>query len=393
VASLIRPQLWGMQKPPAGATLRSGHPLAPATAWLLNDGGGALAHDLGGRYPLTLSSGTALGPGGLLLDNNTAHRAEGAGPSINGAVPWSYLIRHRPGAINANMNLVNVGSVGANLQNLSFRIINSTTLAANSYNFDHSATVPAMVAGTSYTEVLATASDGSAFRQYHNGVEVLSSTWSAGTLNTDNNWQLGVSNQSFYFWAYQGEIETVYVYPRQLTPTEVAWLEAEPWAPLAPPAPTLRYWVVVAGSGAYTQSLSGTLATSGAFATRELSRGLAGTLATAGVVGKGIDQDLAGALATSSDIVRQTTKSPAGVLVSAGTIRRESSKSTAGTLATDGAAIGVRSMHRTLAGTLASVGALGRAMGKSLSGNLRLEGVLSGLGEVLRMLASVFAGR
>lgn len=150
-------------------------------------------------------------------------------------------------------------------------------------------------------------------------------------------------------------------------------------------------WHNAATGQAFSQSLAGTLTSSGALTKAITKPSLAGTVASAGSLAKAVTKPgLAGTVTTSGALAKQANKDLAGAVASAGSVTRTALKALAGTASSAGA-LAKAVAKPGLAGSSTPVGALAKQVNKALSGVLTSSGALTTVKVVLRSFAGTMA--
>lgn len=234
---------YGRTKPPAGATVDWGHPLANGLmgSWLYNENAGAVLASLvnpknsavvtgawtNGR--LIGGWGNAANPDSLVSSFMTVMVLfDPCGTWSNGAGRGS-IIERRPVANNAGWAIQNVfaGAVGA----VDFYVHASGSFTNN------------QTTGwaTSGVQNLTGTYDGVAIRTYRAG-KLIGSTAKAGgiTAGAGNLFQLG--HEPISPGTYAGCLLTAHLWNRPLVPADVAWLNQEPFAMIRSPR-AVQYFV------------------------------------------------------------------------------------------------------------------------------------------------------
>lgn len=244
---LLRPRAWGQQKPPLGAQILPGHPLAHGhlDGWLLNDlGGAADIRSLRGQTATQTNTAdrivTPAGPAVVATNSATVFSA-GVTPRLK---PTSALtlaayiyVPSAPAAVNQTMLHSGVigGTGGYHLglttAALPRLIINSTT----------SLTSQAVTAGNAY--LIVGTWNGTQSRVYINGVLASGPTAVSAITYGSEIVQLMSSNNASQ--QLRAGLVYAHIWDRALTGDEIQWLYTEPYAMIAPPG-TRRMWSVPA---------------------------------------------------------------------------------------------------------------------------------------------------
>lgn len=179
--------------------------------------------------------------------------------------------------------------------------------------------------------------------------------------------------------------------------------------------------VTEAGATQYSQSVAGTLTSSGALVnqtqkvlagslssggalTNQTQKPLAGTMTSSGALVKQTQKVLAGALSSVGALVNQAQKVLAGAMSSVGALVKQTRTSASGTLTSSGVMAATKVALVSIGGTLTSSGTLIKQTGKSLAGALApsgtitkrvstsLSGVLTSVGTLAKQTAKSFSG-
>jgi hypothetical protein len=233
---------YGQFKPPLGAQLNPGQPLARGLvgAWLLNEGGGTRAGDLSGNGNRLIAGATPAvwvpSPSGGALDFDTvsatsAHKSLRRVP--DGATHITVIARLK---WNTMANGPFVALNGQNRTGAGRMYYNSAGGGREAWQFTISGTVRASYGPGGLDAVgwytTACVYDGVDVRIYRNGV-----------LGTTTNWpgELGTSNDVLevgrYFntgGVWDGQIAYLLIYSRALTANEIAQLYYDPYAMFDP---------------------------------------------------------------------------------------------------------------------------------------------------------------
>jgi hypothetical protein len=381
MATLLRPAQWGLQKPPPGARLQAGHPLAPmgGAYWGLADGGGGRALDLGSNAAtLTISSalawsagrgGPALrGTGGLVTGGATSTRQTPHAPAVSA---WAWVCLDSLATTNGSGLLAHHTSDGSPSD--WFLYVASTGLV----NVDIPWVAGGVVTGATALALgrwylvgfTRTGASGSwTYQVWLNGRLDASATTGSNPNTGAQAFTLGHLSSTNNAYNLNGRIESAGMVPRALQGAEWQALTAAPFALIAPPAPCLRYWVVVSGGPTTTPlSLSGTQAQSGSLV-RQVTHALAGTQAQSGSVARSIAHRLAGTQAQAGTLVRAVTHLLSGTQAQTGSVTRTVTHRLAGTQAQSGSIVAIKAKVVTLAGTQAQSGSLTRTVAHPLGG-------------------------
>lgn len=253
------------QKPPAGSPVDWSHPLAAGLrlAMVFGEGAGNLAADAGPfMNPGSLVNGAGWGAGlagiaGVFDGTNDyadlGDRAHYTFPS-GGLSVVARIKRDR--AANAIDDLINKdsGSGTAREYNLGFYSDSKFywfLVDANASPTGYiGRTAPAFGSGA-WHDVACTYDGGGAnsgVRIYDNAARIDNANYSGGafTQMRDTSQPLYLGRTSAAFGAYfQGRIEHVYIYGRELSALDAAWLHIQPYDLFLPPRPTRSYSIPI----------------------------------------------------------------------------------------------------------------------------------------------------
>jgi len=340
---------------PASPLLDRGHPLAQGLlrTYPVYEGSGLNLRDLSGNDATGTFTGSGLtwgkGPSGYALDfdgladNYVALLATGALTSLSVAF-WVY-----PRA-NGLAALVSLGGLDA-AHAFNFFLTSGSTGITVFQNATAATLATTGTIGLNTWGHVALTWDGTTSRLYLNGIADVSSTVAFSQTATTK-WSLGLNVDRLGSYRLNGILDGVLLSNRVLAAAEIAGLVADSWQMLRRRSWRLK---VVAGGIANTQSLTGSLAATGA-----LIRGVAKTLTGSGTS--------AGALAN------RTAKPLAGSGTGAGLLVRRAVLVLAGTLAATGAL--AKQVGKPLAGAVTGTGSLVRRAALALTGALTAAGSL-----------------
>lgn len=261
MASLVGHRRWGLRKPALGSRVDWGHPLAEGllSCWLLNEGYGSILQDIAGAQDATLNTGSPIWQptaGGMAPTTTAGQYFAVRNPSVYG-VP-----------VATGMTICLVASVNASVgtQNgFQARAVGGSTLPIlglsstyNSINFitwgsvlDQLVLDPAPDhndQGRS-EQILATTNGAiTSKKMYYNGVFAIGSTPLTNTIAGAGFATAGIGGNATD-GAFVGRQSPVYVWRRELSAADAAWLAAEPYAFIIPPGPSISRFFL-AGSAA-----------------------------------------------------------------------------------------------------------------------------------------------
>ncbi len=145
------------------------------------------------------------------------------------------------------------------------------------------------------------------------------------------------------------------------------------------------------GGTLFTQSIAGTLTSSGAMArnarhllagaiasagtlTRQTTHSLAGSVSSAGSMLKQTARNLAGSIASAGSMIKQTARNLAGSIASSGSMIKQIARSLTGSISSSGVLTSIRAVLVSLAGSISSAGTLTRQTARSLAGSIASAG-------------------
>ena len=250
---------WGYTKPPVGAVLNSGHPLAKGLVgnWLFNEPGGFISHNLASPSGyLTLTGGAFSGIGNfngpaLNLVSASSEYAEYAG-TVASATPLSIAAWFNTTAAADIVSITNSGQT--NYFRLLVKLDKGVNHLQTAYtdgvtsNGNNGLLSPTYTLGTWALGVAVfTDAQHSTVYLLPNQIQVSSSGVAAiptGLAFTEIG-RFGTSGGNYL----NGAIDSVCIWNRALTPDEVSWLYREPFAMLAPPGPRRAYSLPASSGG------------------------------------------------------------------------------------------------------------------------------------------------
>lgn len=162
-------------------------------------------------------------------------------------------------------------------------------------------------------------------------------------------------------------------------------------------------FTAAAGGTTFTQSLSGSLTSSGALAKRT-NKPLSGSLTSSGAIAKRIGKTFSGSVTSTGtlSVTKVVLLALAGTLTASGTLLRRTGKGLTGSITPTGTV--TRSLVRTLAGSATPAGAVTRRTAKSVAGSVTssgtlaktvgkaLAGTLTAAGALIKRTAKTLAG-
>lgn len=372
---------WGLVKPPAGVQIDRGHPLAQGlvSLWPVNEGGGGILQDVAGENPIRLQGSPQWQPGQLGPDfqcsssqYGVAYKATSFTTDRATFAVWLRLDTAFA-AFQYNGILVNRGTVTQGMiVGLGGYLGYIWNDSSATYDWNSNLTVP-----TGRWSLCVVSVDPVQVKVFMNGQAVVRAN-SHASVTFNAQWYLGTDSNATGTRFVPGAFAGAAVWRRALSLGEIQGIYADPWQMFAPPV-WRRYVVPSVGGGggtAYTQSVGGTLTSSGTLVKQD-RKPLAGSMATAGALTKQERRALTGTLTTAGTVVKQPQKPLAGTLTTAGSIVRRPARALAGTLTTAGALAAQKTLLRALAGTLTSAGSLVKQSQKPLGGTLTTAGAVA----------------
>lgn len=229
---------WGNQKPPLGARIKHGHPLAHGlkSAWLFNEGGGGLFLDVAGSNHAT-ASGT-VSRSAESVDFTAAANSlvcTAASPVKTNRITVATWINPSTGArgdlvtcwlqgtSQSQFNLL----YGLSANRPAFYISDGAAL----YNSGDSGLL--MTVGN-WHFVVGTF-DGVAVRVFVDG-RIGASTATSPVLNTSSLTAVRFGDNAFGDGNFNGHMRSAMIWDRALSSSEILWLYGDPYAFIAPPA-------------------------------------------------------------------------------------------------------------------------------------------------------------
>lgn len=240
---------WGNQKPPLGASIKHGHPLAHGlkSAWLINEGGGGLFLDVGSANHAT-ASGTVPRSAESVDFTATANSLVCASPSpvktnritvatwINPATAsrGDLVTCWLQGSSQSQFNLL----YGLSANSPAFYISDGSSL----YNSGDSSRL--MTVGK-WHFVVGTF-DGAEAKVFVDG-RIGASTATSPVLNTSSLTAIRFGDNAFGDGNFNGHMRSAMVWDRALSSSEILWLYSDPYAFVAAPTARRRYFVAAGG--------------------------------------------------------------------------------------------------------------------------------------------------
>jgi hypothetical protein len=258
VAGLIRPRRWGRQRPPAGAQLLSGHPLAAGLDdfWVLTEGGGLAVQSLTGRHPARVNGSAVLTPDGLRLDGSSGGYAK--------TLPYPSLLPQVGVTLWVRARLLSTSTAGALLMHSAAETgsFDGWGVGVGNTTFDNAGNnLIGIIEGVAWQATAMPLGTHARTIAYTIRATNDQALWLDGLLaGSFNNTPTAPTSGSFTGLGgeapasnpWRGPAAVIYaagIWRRILTPADLDWLEAEPYALVEPAAPRLRYWVVVVAGG------------------------------------------------------------------------------------------------------------------------------------------------
>lgn len=246
-------------KPPAGSLLDPTHPLAQGLVgcWLFNEGGGLLANDLAQAHSGTLVGSPSFGLG--ISFNGSSQRIDfgdvlrvGQNPDARMSIDIRYYAR---GAVTTAQQLVSKRT-GTSV-NSDYLVYSSggdlywgTGTSADPGAWLPITEPPRNQWHSVVCTLSATGAQTGTKAVFVDGRLAVSSSYAAKAAATADPLRMGAGNASPTQY-FNGLLQHVRIYSRALSPYEVAWLYAEPYAMILPPEPRRRYFIPPA-AGAFT---------------------------------------------------------------------------------------------------------------------------------------------
>ena len=249
----IRSKRWS-EKPPVGAQLNLGHPLAQGIVgcWLFNENSGLRAYDLSGRGNTgTLTNGPTWSAGrrgrALNFDGVNDDVLAGTGSSLNitgniTIAAWIYPKSFGGGTKGRIFDKNDASpTVGYDLQledttvNDGFAWVLGNGAASTSSN--------ANVIQLNQWQHVVLSYNGSNCNFYVDGTSAGSPAFTTNSSSSSTITASIGGRASDTARQFDGLIDEVRIYNRALSSTEVRWLFTDPYACFVPPAPRLRYFI------------------------------------------------------------------------------------------------------------------------------------------------------
>lgn len=274
MANLVRARSWGQVKPPPGAQIDWGHPLAQGLVFcaLLNEQGGAprdLLTGLGGAVANGASFGRFADAGIVFASVSSQSaawtgitgpvtRAPTAGLTVAGSMvtgPGNYGAASRALISTCNANKGYCLFLDSN-NNPRF-VVNDNIGSGASSQAIGSIAVPQFFSlrmSASYDRSTGTHLYYRGTQQATNSGNTSVTFVAPGQVPTIGNTGTGDTLAPIGF--LDGGVGYAYIWHRSLTASEHAWLAAEPYAFIAPPGPKILYFGFGATASTFNQSLS-----------------------------------------------------------------------------------------------------------------------------------------
>lgn len=226
---LTLPVRYTTHKPPVGAPIRAGHPLARGldVALLMNEGAGGVLHDASGNHQrATLNGAVAWDRGMLKFPGVTSANATGTAPAFATGT-FSVIVGHIPSDLSTIRALLAGGLVGSAGNAFALDYRSTTTLYYDLYGAEYEVISPAVTLGATHQTALTVA--GTAVSLYQDGA-LLGTETSTRSYTGGSFLLVGAYEESpSLYWPWDGWIDFVYVYRRILTPGEVRALYLAPY--------------------------------------------------------------------------------------------------------------------------------------------------------------------
>jgi hypothetical protein len=254
-------------KPPAGAQVNWGHPLAHGLVFaaLFNEGAGARVLSVAGGHAGSLSGAPAWKPTGLEMLAASSQYAEFA--SVPDGLFLGALSIVWAGTINTGSGFRHFAGKhsggGGTVNPFDFRTTNDATpalylLRANTGRVEwQGAGVTLGVPHTcAFSSAAAIEDTSTAF--YIDGKPVTTSRLVLTTTGppTGDGSALRIGRRGDNAVQMDGTVRHLYIWNRQLSAQEQAWIHAEPYALLAPTSPIRRYFIALAAPGDLTGEIA-----------------------------------------------------------------------------------------------------------------------------------------
>jgi hypothetical protein len=252
-------------KPPCGSGIHYGHPLAAnlQLAALLNERAGTksnLAAGPGAAGTFVGGVTWSTGPGGnaVTLDgSNGTYVRYPVPPTISAGNPWSLVLRAKLNTSPSLLNLFNLQDAASNNVAIAYwynlgngLLVTQGTTADNA----HSTELAVNSDITLWHSYAFTYQSGNTAKIYVDGFD---QSTSSGAFVGAVSGQLDIGGVPAGTLTAPMSYQYFYLYNRSISPAEVAWLYAEPYAPVLPPP---KRWVTVPAAAAtvkFRKTLSG----------------------------------------------------------------------------------------------------------------------------------------
>lgn len=257
--AVVLPKRWSV-KPPMGVQINWGHPLAQGLTgvFLFNEGGGREPHDLtnlnqtGGWAPINVGHDLVWVPGntGIALQDPDSVANWRSNNFLSAIVSDPISVVALANASLADSNTRDVIECSGEIR-LQVNASNTWAWSPNGNGTQLSDTSTPLTLGE-WAHLVGTGGSSCRTRLYKNGVlyeDLVSSAAPIGTV------QLGICGSTQRF---QGIVEYIYFYKRELQQSEVIQLYVDPYCFMQPQSPQRRYWFVPSVSPAVvTQAAAG----------------------------------------------------------------------------------------------------------------------------------------
>lgn len=266
MAVLIRPRRWGRVKPPPGAHIDRGHPLAQGLQVCVILNGSSRPVDLALNQTCTIPNGLTLGNSayGEELSRFTSASSQyvnlGAVPMGGDLAQFTIATRFYVTGYAAGQILV---AKDRDTGGRPFTLDVSTSQNARFYVEGGTDILNANFVTAANTVYSAVGSwvGGGFMGFYRDGVLIESKTATVTSLAASPTVDLRIGGRHYSgFEDYLGGgLSYAYVWNRALTRNEAAWLHAEPYAFIQPPGPRILYLGISSGSQTHTAAGSSTV--------------------------------------------------------------------------------------------------------------------------------------
>jgi hypothetical protein len=300
-------------KPPPGATIDWGHPLARGLVgcWLFNEGSGIRVTNIASGVSGTLQAGGVpssvplfQGDLGVIVDPTIS--AQGislsTGKTVAGAAQWSYAVDVKHHSL-ANAYAVIIATRATSGTNSGYVLYSNTAGGATGRleQWVYSGGWNAFVSGTrplEQWEKYAGTYDGAVHTLYRGGRFANSAAATSYTPGT----ALSVGCYTDGNNGINANIRYAHVWNRALTPNEVSWLAAEPYCMILPPVPDHVWWFTGGVEHAVTAAAQTVTAGAGSIWAAHGSTATGGTISASVGTGNAVH----GSAATGQTVVGST---------------------------------------------------------------------------------------